>query len=277
MRPFLREAALVVLRAINRGGRHQCPICQRRFARFMRRGINLMCVGCRSYARHRLMMLYIQRETDLMRRPGRVLHLAPEPGLHAALSAAPTVDYVTADLEPGPHVQVQADARDLPFGDDSFDVIVCSHVLEHIPEDVTVAHEMARVLTQDGVALIQVPADPNLETTHETFAPTPADREREFGQHDHVRLYAPDIADRLGRAFATVRRVDYAARFVPEKRHDMGLVEPSRRPGDDIYVCSPTPTPPPRERPRSVLTSLGEHRHPERHSRLVAAHGRFTR
>jgi SAM-dependent methyltransferase len=241
MRPFLRDTALIALRAVNRGGRHHCPVCGRRYARFMRRGINLMCVGCRSYARHRLMMLYLQRETDLLRRSRRVLHLAPEPGLHAALSQAPTVDYVTADLEPGPNVQVQADARDLPFDDDSFDVIVCSHVLEHIPEDVRVAREMARVLTPDGVALIQVPSDPDLETTHETFAPTPADREREYGQHDHVRLYAPDIVDRLGQAFDSVERVDYAAWFAPDKRYDMGLVEPSRRPGEEIYVCLPSP------------------------------------
>lgn len=239
MRAFLREAALVALRTINRGERHQCPVCEQRFARFMRRGINLMCVGCRSYARHRLMMLYIRRETDLLHRPRRLLHLAPEPGLHSVLSATPTVDYVTADLEPGPRVQVQADARDLPFDDDSFDVVVCSHVLEHIPEDVTVAREMARVLAPEGVALIQVPADPTLEETHETFAPTPADREREYGQHDHVRLYAPDIADRLGEAFEIVRPTDYAARFTPEGRHYMGLVEPARQRGDDIYVCRP--------------------------------------
>jgi hypothetical protein len=80
MRAFLRKTGLVVLRAINLGGQHHCPVCQRRFARFMRRGDNLMCVGCRSYARHRLMMLYIQRETDLLRKPGRVLQLRRNPG-----------------------------------------------------------------------------------------------------------------------------------------------------------------------------------------------------
>jgi SAM-dependent methyltransferase len=245
MRSFLRDAALVALRIVNHGMRHQCPICQRRFGRFMRRGINLMCVGCRSYARHRLMMLYIQRETDLLRRPRRVLHIAPEPGLYSVLSAAPTVDYVTVDLEAGPHVQVQADARDLPFRDDSFDAIVCSHVLEHIPDDVTVAHEMARVLTRDGVALIQVPADPSLETTYETFAPTPADRAREYGQHDHVRIYPSDISNRLGQAFGTVDRVNYAGTFAPSERRRMGLVEPSRRPGEEIYVCCPAPPHPP--------------------------------
>jgi SAM-dependent methyltransferase len=187
------------------------------------------------------MMLYIQRETDLLNRPRRVLHIAPEPGLHTVLSAVPTVDYVTADLEPGPHVHVEADARDLPFSDDSFDAVICSHVLEHIPEDVTVAHEMARVLTRDGVALIQVPVDPNLDRTYETFAPTPADREREYGQHDHVRIYPPDISDRLGRAFETVQRVDYAATFGPRTRRRMGLVELSPRRGEDIYVCSSSP------------------------------------
>jgi SAM-dependent methyltransferase len=178
MRAFLRKTGLVMLRAINRGGQHHCPVCQRRFARFMRRGDNLMCVGCRSYARHRLMMLYIQRETDLLRKPGRVLHLAPEPGLHDVLASAPTMDYVTADLEAGPHVQVQPDARNLPFGDDSFDAILCSHVLEHMPEEITVAREMARVVNPDGVGRDRLVAPRCCGTTPRTASRTTHHRQR---------------------------------------------------------------------------------------------------
>ena len=152
----------------------------------------------------------------------------------------PTLDYVTVDLEPGPDVQVQADARDLPFPDDSFDAVICSHVLEHVPEDVTVALEIARVLNENGIALIQVPTDPDLETTYETDAPTPADRAREYGQHDHVRIYARDISDRLEQGFESVRRVNYATAFDPPDRLGMGLDEVARRSGEEIYVCSPS-------------------------------------
>jgi SAM-dependent methyltransferase len=239
---MLRDAALAGLRSINRGHRHYCPICKRSYARFMRRGANLMCVGCRSFARHRLMILYVQHETDLLRDGRRVLHIAPEPGVHGVLTDAPTLDNVTLDLEPGADVQVQADARDLPFEDASFDAVLCSHVLEHIPEDVSVAHEIARVLRNDGVALIQVPVDPRLDETYETSAPTAADRKREYGQHDHVRIYGDDVADRLDEAFATVERINYAARFDPSERWRMGLEEPVRWRGEDIYVCSQSDT-----------------------------------
>ena len=95
------------------------------------------------------MVLYLQLETDLLRRRGRVLHIAPEAGVHAFLSAFSLVDNVTLDVDAWPDVQVQADARDLPFEDRSFDAVLCSHVLERIPEDVDVAREMARVLVKD--------------------------------------------------------------------------------------------------------------------------------
>jgi SAM-dependent methyltransferase len=184
------------------------------------------------------MVLYLERETELLRRPRRALHIAPEPGVHAILAAAPSLDAVTLDADDGERVQVQADARDLPFDDDSFDAVICSHVLEHIPEDVDVARELARVLGRDGTALIQVPVNPSLPATYETCAPTAADREREYGQHDHVRIYADDVADRLGEAFHTVDRVDYAVTFEESVRRRMGLVEPGRWRGEDVYVCS---------------------------------------
>jgi SAM-dependent methyltransferase len=241
MRSGLRNAALAALAAVNHGDQHHCPVCERNFARFMRRGINLMCVGCRSFARHRLMVLYLRCETELLRRPARVLHIAPEPGVHAVLTGAEALDNVTLDLEPGPDVQVQADARALPFKDACFDAVLCSHVLEHIPEDGTVAREIARVLSEDGIALIQVPVHHRLDTTYETFAPTPSDREREYGQDDHVRIYAADVENRLQEAFATVQRVDYAATFHASEQWRMGLVEGSQRRGEEIYVCSPAP------------------------------------
>lgn len=239
MRSALRDATLAALAAVNHGDQHHCPVCQRSFARFMRRGVNLMCVGCRSYARHRLMVLYLRRETSLLHRPARVLHIAPEPGVHAVLTGAEAVDNVTVDLEPGADVHVQADARALPFEDARFDAVLCSHVLEHVHEDVAVAHELARVLSSDGIALIQVPVDHRLGTTYETFAPTPSDREREYGQDDHVRIYGADVKLRLQEAFARVRRVDYAAAFHAAEQWRMGLVEGSQRRGEEIYVCSP--------------------------------------
>lgn len=200
-------------------------------------------------SRHRLMLLFLKRDARLLSCPARVLHIAPEPGVHAVLSAAPSLESVTLDIEPRANVDVQADARDLPFESESFDAVLCSHVLEHILDDLDVAGEMARVLTEEGVALIQVPVDPSLATTYETVAPTPVDREREYGQDDHVRTYGQDIENRLSKVFRAVERIDYAAMFDASDRWRMGLVESSGRRGHDIYVCSPASAPETRGQP----------------------------
>ena len=101
-----------------------------------------MCPGCRSRERQRVLWLYLRDEVGLSRQ--RVLHLAPEPALTARLRAVDGLAYETADLEPGPLVDRTVDARALPHEDGSLDLILCSHVLEHIPEDVQVAREFAR-------------------------------------------------------------------------------------------------------------------------------------
>lgn len=107
MTSLVREAAVAGLKAINRGDRHHCPICETDFARFIRRGKNPMRVGCRSLARHRLMVLYLQRETDLLRGNRRLLHIAPEPGVSTVLSAARSLDTVTVDIDDDAPVRVQ--------------------------------------------------------------------------------------------------------------------------------------------------------------------------
>lgn len=185
------------------------------------------------------MLLYLRRETRLLDEPARILHLAPEPSLYPVLAATPWLEYVTLDLEPGPFVEVQADAQALPFGAGSFDALLCSHVLEHVDDDLAAAREFARVLRPGGVALIQVPVDDTLTETYETDATTPSERLAAYGQDDHVRLYAPDVVDRLRRAFADVERIDYSRHFTAEETWRLGLRDPTgHRHGEDIYVCT---------------------------------------
>jgi SAM-dependent methyltransferase len=227
--------ALIALNAINHGDQHYCPICETSFARFMRRGGNLMCVGCRSFARHRLMVLYIQREVELLRQPAPILHIAPEPGVHSVLSKAPAIDNVTLDLESGADVQIQADARELPFGDGSFDAVLCSHVLEHIPEDVTVAYEMSRVLAPGGVALIQVPVDPRSEPhTRLSRRPQATASASTGSATTSASTLMTSRCDLPGRS----RRCNGSTTPRPATMPTGGAWVSSSRHGEDIYVCT---------------------------------------
>jgi predicted SAM-dependent methyltransferase len=168
-----------------------------------------------------------------------VLHLAPEAALARRLRAIPDLRYHTGDAAPGPLVDRVLDARALPFADESVDLVLCSHVLEHISDDVQVAREFARVLTPQGQALVQVPVDTGLAATYEDpSVVTPAGRRAAYGQDDHVRVYAADVIDRLRAGGLDVTRVAYAERLARELRFRYLLdSERGTRPGSDIYRC----------------------------------------
>jgi predicted SAM-dependent methyltransferase len=204
------------LSLLYRGDRVECPCCGRTARRFMPtitpvgpNRPNARCPHCGARDRQRYLWLYLERKTNLLVDRLRVLHFAPERIFEQWLGSRPNLDYVSTDLE-RPRATVKADITDLPFPDDSFDVILCSHVLEHVVEDRKAMRELFRVLRPDGWALVLVPID---FTLHETFEDpavmTPEDRERLFGQADHVRRYGRDFTARLEEAGFNVRVEDY--------------------------------------------------------------------
>src|SRR5688572_6597966 len=138
-----------------------CPVCETEAEEFLPYGNpqrkNAVCPTCRSGERHRLIWLYFQAETDLFIPPKkRMLHVAPEPMLSKKFRAAENIDYLSADLHPERgDVQMDLTAIDMP--DESFDVIYCSHVLEHIPDDHAAMSELWRILRPNGWAIIVVP------------------------------------------------------------------------------------------------------------------------
>ncbi len=145
--------------------RVRCPLCGKTARRFRPFGggtvvrPNARCPRCDSLERHRLIWLYLRDETDLFTpaaEPRRMLHVAPEPVLRERLAGEPLIDYLSADLEPGV-ADVQMDITAIDFPDDSFDVIYCSHVLEHVPDDALAMRELCRVLRPSGWAILQVP------------------------------------------------------------------------------------------------------------------------
>ncbi|HEU5113607.1 MAG TPA: methyltransferase domain-containing protein [Acidimicrobiia bacterium] len=145
------------------------------------------------------MWLLLNNDTDFFDgRAKKVLHFAPERCLEPLLRQRLGAGYRTADLA-REDVDLRLDVTDIQFPDESFDVIICSHVLEHVPDDGRAMEELHRILASDGWALVVVPVTKD-KTFEDPTIVDPDERLRVFGQRDHVRRYGPDIADRLRRA-----------------------------------------------------------------------------
>ena len=178
-----------------------CPLCHRYAADFRTYGLvprrDAQCPSCGALERHRLVWLFFQRRTELFDgQPKRLLHFAPERAISSHLKAIDNLDYVTADLF-DPNVSIRIDITNMPsVPDASFDFLYCSHVLEHVADDRKAIQECVRVLKPEGRAVFMVPI--TAEVTYEDPSITdPRERERLFGQHDHVRRYGPDFLGRL--------------------------------------------------------------------------------
>jgi SAM-dependent methyltransferase len=215
------------------GDQYYCPICESHLSRFviLQRKYHLWCPVCRSLQRHRLSWIFLNSaHFRLNQGAKRLLHIAPEPALAAKLSKISGLDYLSADLN-DPKAMVKMDICDIQFPDNSFDVIYCSHVLEHIPDDQKAMQEFWRVITPDGQAIIIVPI--TASTTIEDPAMTdPIEREKRFGQYDHVRCYGPDIKGRLEKAGFEVTRFTTEDLVAPGEILRQGLT--SR---ETIFLC----------------------------------------
>ncbi len=185
-----------------KGNNFTDPIDGKSYRKFLPYGYgkqreNALSPGTLSLERHRQMWLYLQNETDFFTKNNKILHIAPEQEFLRKFKKMKNLDYTSADLF-SPIVDVKADILDLPFEDESFDVIFCNHVLEHIEDDRKAMSELYRVMKKGGWGILQVPMKNSLEKTYEDFTITdPKERQKNFGQYDHVRWYGMDYFDRL--------------------------------------------------------------------------------
>ena len=212
-----------------------CPCCGGSFQTFLTDGIdaprrNARCPGCGAWERHRALRLFLERRTNLFRKKLRVLHVAPEYTLQKLLCSLPNLEYISADLS-SPLARVKMDVRDIPYDDDYFDVILCNHVLEHVPEDSLAMTELYRVLDPNGWAILQVPIKRDV-TYEDAAVVTSADRERVYGQRDHVRIYGRDYVGRLEEAGFRVETVRYAEELGAAESARYGLM-----PDEEIFFC----------------------------------------
>lgn len=238
----LSYAARPLLALWLKGRRYTDPIDGREFRAFLPYGYekpreNVLSPSTLSLERHRLLWLFLQHETDFFSRPARLLHFAPEQAFYRRFKKLRHLEYITTDLN-SPLAGVKADICNLPFAANSFDIILCNHVLEHIPDHRKALSELYRVMKPGGWGIFQVPQDLKRETTFEDPSITdPEQRRRLFGQYDHVRVYGHDYFDLLRQAGFEAEAVDYTQKFPPEMvdRYRLAageLVPLVRKPGE---------------------------------------------
>lgn len=197
---------LKVVGIFYRGNTVQCPICDKKYRHFLPYGrinprSNALCPNCLSLERHRLLWLYLKEQTNFFSDTLDVLHIAPEPCFMKRFEKHHGEKYITADIE-SPLAKVKMDIHKIPFPENHFDVVLCNHVLEHVQDDIKAMREIHRVLKRGGWAIMQVPFfSPVPEVTYEDASITdPREREKAFGQDDHVRMFGKDYAKRIERA-----------------------------------------------------------------------------
>lgn len=218
-RPILIRLSYIarpILAFFLRGSGFTDPIDGKSFKSFLPYGYgnqrnNVLSPSTLSLERHRLLWLYLQHKTDFFTAPKKVLHFAPEQCFLKRFRKLPHLNYTTTDLN-SPIADVKADICNLPFKDNSYDIIFCNHVLEHIPDDTKAMQELYRVLKPGGYGIFQIPQDLNRELTFEDDSITDKKQRAEiFGQYDHVRIYGRDYFDKLRSIGFKVEEVDYTS------------------------------------------------------------------
>ncbi|WP_396178753.1 class I SAM-dependent methyltransferase [Flavobacterium sp.] len=239
-RPLLIRASYVIrpiLASALKGSTFTDPIDGKSFRNFLPYGYgqqrnNVLSPSTLSLERHRLLWLYLKNETDFFSAPKKVLHFAPEQAFYKLFRNQKNLNYTTTDLF-SPLADVKADICNLPFENDTYDIILCNHVLEHIPDDTKAMQELYRVLKPGGMGVFQIPQDlKRAETFSDDTITDQKERAQIFGQYDHVRIYGRDYFDKLRSIGFTVIEEDYTKKLSPEMVTQYCLA-----PGEIIPVC----------------------------------------
>jgi len=235
----LSYAAAPVLALFYRGDNFQDPIDGRKYRKLLPYGYkgrqreNALAPASLSLERHRLLWLFLQKQSKFFSEPQSMLHIAPEQCFYGRFRKMKNLDYLTADLD-SPIADVKMDIHDIQYGDSHFDVIFCNHVLEHVTDDRQCMRELSRVLKPGGLAIMQVPFKAGVTVTDEDPSITdPEERIRRFGQYDHVRQYGTDYPERLAEEGFKVEAFAVDDQFSPEEIRRYSLMK-----GEILYVCT---------------------------------------
>lgn len=239
---FLKHLKLKVRRIQYAGNKFHCPVCKSNIKIWKPLGYDLpvitekqivgggkrlaMCPVCDSSDRIRLLYLFLKNRTNVYSKNIKLLHIAPEPPLEFIFKQQKNINYLTADMNPE-RVMEQMDITNIQYPENNFDAIICNHVLEHIPDDHKAMKELFRVLNPGGWAILQVPFSKILDKSFEDpTVKTAEDREKVFGQTDHVRIYGKDYTMRLRKAGFEVEEYNWAKdKNLDNLNNRMGLNE----------------------------------------------------
>ena len=232
-RPWLIKISYWVRPIISvyyRGNNFTDPIDGKSFSKFLPYGYenpreNVLSPSTLSLERHRLLWLFLKKETNFFTENLKVLHFAPEQAFYKRFKKLQNLEYTTTDLN-SPLADVKADICNLPFAENTYDVILCNHVLEHIPNDQKAMQELYRVMKVGGWGIFQIPQDLNRASTFEDDSITDKkQRAKIFGQYDHVRVYGRDYFDRLRVFGFTVEEIRYTTHFSKAEVEKFRLAE----------------------------------------------------
>ena len=229
---FLGVRALLFL-----GSKYTCPCCGWRVRAFTAGGGSLRqrelsyCPRCNSKSRHRRVWLFLETQTNLFAGRLRLLEVGPKFSFSRRFNRMKNLNYAAGDLQKHPNADLRMDVTALPLYSDSFDALICMHVLEEVVDDRLAMDEIYRVLKPGGWAVISVPTDMESKTYEDWSIVTQNERQRAFGEPAHVRVYGYDLEDRL-RSSGFEVRVDLSNELPVEMRSKYGL-----RNDENIFFC----------------------------------------
>jgi SAM-dependent methyltransferase len=221
-----------------RGNKRYCNCCNQSFSQFITYGRNprpeAACPACMSLERTRLLLHFLQHQYFPIQKPTNILHVAPEYCLEKTLRNHFGASYMSVDLAPGFADKVE-DLQALSFPDASFDLIICSHVLGHIPDEHKAITEMHRVLRKQGVCIVLTVRSGKDEAYEDLHINSADQRLLHYGEPDLLRLHGNDMKQRLSKGGFNVIELDYGNTLSAEWQEKLSIGNGLR---ERLYLCS---------------------------------------
>lgn len=235
----LKKIRNTVFKLLHPGNKCYCLYCKKSYGKFIHEGVkekifkkytvagggyktNTRCPNCGSVDRARLLALFFELRTKAFKQKTDILHISPNKSIAHYLNQYNTVNQVVGSIDLNEFKEfntVYADIQKLDLPENSFDIVICCHVIEHVDNDLEAMKQLYKVTKPGGFAVLQVPLALNLDITLEDKTlKTDKERKRAFGQVDHVRLYGKDYFTKLESVgFKVVPDNPFKNQWLPEQ------------------------------------------------------------